>query len=103
MLLNNKLDVIIEDPLIIGCTSNSILEMTKGTRQLYVHYPPVKTIGIYLVASEDYKELINIVTNAATVYNINTLSGAYSRKCEALSKLKLNKLTSNQRTPKNKK
>ena len=91
MLFNNTLDVIIEDPLIIGCTSNSVLEVTENTKPLYIHSPPVKTTGIYLVASEDNKELIDLVRNVVTEYNINTLSESYSRKCENITTLKLNK------------
>jgi len=86
-LFNNEVDVIIEDPLIIKCTSDSIPGLTPSNKSLYVHYPLVKSLDLYIGLFSSDQEVIDLLNKATKIANINTLYDSYNKLCNATSNI----------------
>jgi ABC-type amino acid transport substrate-binding protein len=86
-LLNNKLDVIIEDPLIIKCVSSILLIEEHQKRSLYVHSPPISRIEIFLGISEGNQQVIDLLNKSIQTVNLDRLSKKYSQYCDESSSL----------------
>jgi hypothetical protein len=83
-LLNNELDVIIEDPLIIACTSNALISLASPNNILDIHSPSLANINLYFGITENnknYYEIINLINKGIQTVNINTLSKKYLKNC----------------------
>jgi hypothetical protein len=90
-LFKNEVEVIIEDPLIIKCTSDSILGMTPSNKILYLHSPPIKSIDLYIGLFERDQQIIDMLNKGTKTVNINKLAKTYSEHCNKTGNLRLNK------------
>lgn len=90
-LFENEVDVIIENPLIIKCTPDTILGLTPSNKTLYLHLPLVESLDIYIGLFESNQEIIDLINKATKTVNINTLKESYYQTCNVTSNLILNK------------
>ena len=90
-LFNHKIEIIIEDPLIILCTSELIHGLIPANSQLYGHSLPLKVVDLYIGLYEPEHPLTELLTNSAELADITRLSVKYFRSCGADSDLIINR------------
>ncbi|MFK5947456.1 MAG: transporter substrate-binding domain-containing protein [Methylococcales bacterium] len=86
-LFKNQVDVIVEDPLIVKCTSNFIFDNTLSDKTLYIHTPPIKSIELHIGVFERNLDFVDLINKGTNVVNVNTLKESYSKSCNITSKL----------------
>ena len=90
-MFNHKLEIIIEDPLIILCTSELIRGLIPANSQLYTHSPPLKVLDLYIGLYEPGHPLADLLTRSAQLADVTRLSVKYFRSCGAGSDLVINR------------
>ena len=90
-MFNHKLEIIIEDPLIIWCTSELIRGLIPTNSQLYAHSPPLKVVDLYIGLYEPEHPLSELLTRSVELADVSRLSAKYFRSCGADSDLIINR------------